>query len=280
MSVHVNKVGTTVHGNIDLFGHEGQAEMYREFRPQYTNEIVDDVISAVPPEKRGICVDIACGSGQLTKLLAPYFTRTVGVDQSFAQLGATCTSEERIEWKAGSAFSVPIEASSVDLVTVAQALHWLIPYDSFFQEVHRILKPGGHFCAVAYGLPQITGNTVANNIILELYNDILGARIIPGEPGTWWETNRMSLDGHYADVPFPHPSETHRFPRCVSLSLANYINYLKTWSAYRTMLRSGEPDPIPLIREKLIHAFGAESEDDTIEISIPFFTVHFSKPAE
>jgi ubiquinone/menaquinone biosynthesis C-methylase UbiE len=251
--------------------------MYRDFRPQYTREIVEYVVSQVATDHRTTYVDIACGSGQLTKLIAPYFENVIGIDRSFEQLRAASPGEDKkIEWKPGSAFALPLPDNSVDLVTVAQGLHWLTPYDEFFGEVDRVLRPGGIFCAVGYAFPQIVDNPTVSAIVDRFYIDLLGARKHPGEPGTWWETNRMTIDGFYQDITFPYShKETKKFDTIKSLSVDNYLKYLQTLSAYRTMLRAGQPDPIPLMESGI---FKALNSGEDIVIRIPFFTVLIKKP--
>ena len=271
-------VATSVDGKVDLFGHVGQAKMYQEFRPKYTQALADSVLSMVPESQRGLYLDVACGSGQLTSLISPHFRRTLGVDKSFEQLAhAPAGKAGQIEYIAGSAFELPVEPASVDLVTVAQGLHWLLPYDQFFAEVDRVLRPGGTFVAVAYSFPQLV-NARANLAPMNFYVNVLGARLSPGMEGCWWETNRPTIDCFYTDVPFPAGSVTSHLPQRVSVSLTNYINYLKTLSAYRTLVRSGEADPLPQVERDILAAVGSTDPETTqIEVDIPFFTVSFQK---
>lgn len=49
---------------------------------------------------------------------------------------------ERIKYQLGNAEETNLQNNSVDLITVASALHWL-DHDKFFKECDRILKPGG-----------------------------------------------------------------------------------------------------------------------------------------
>jgi len=267
-------VASTVHGKIDLFGHEGQAKMYHDFRPRYTKAVVDSVLHRISASNRDAYLDIACGSGQLTELISPFFKQSTGIDQSFAQLSEV-PSKDNISYIPGSAFELPMESRSMDLVTVAQALHWLVPYSDFFKEVLRVLKPGGSFVTVAYAFPQLC-NPVGNEIIKKFYFDILGAHMKPGDEGCWWETNRPTIDGFYQDIEFPAPPTLTKLNHTESMSIAHYMNYLRTLSAYRTYIRSGNPDPLPTINSDLMDAIGAASENDMIDVDIPFFTVSFA----
>ena len=265
-------VAHTVGGNLDLFGHDGQAKMYRDFRPVYPEELVQYVASLVPDANRKVYVDVACGSGQLTSKIAPFFESVVGLDQSFEQLGQA--KDEKVEWKPGSAFDLPFPTSSVDLVTVAQGLHWLVPYEKFFDQVDRVLKTGGVFSAVAYAFPKVL-NPESNRVVRRFYEDLLGGLKSPGEPGCWWETNRPTIDGFYADVPFPQNHQTRHFKQYVSLTVEHYTNYLRTLSAYRTLMRVNQPetDPIDEIKERL----AMNASNNVVDIEIDFFVVSFVK---
>ena len=266
-------VARTVVGDLDLFGHAGQAKMYQEYRPVYPKALIDYVVNLVPEYKRNLYVDVACGSGQLTSGIAPHFHSSIGIDKSLEQLGQA--KDAKIEWRSGSAFDLSLKDSSVDLLTVAQGLHWLVPYDKFFAEIDRVLPPGGVFAAVAYAFPKLL-HCGANEIVEHFYVNILGGRKSPGDEGCLWETNRPTIDGFYADIPFPQNTQTRHFKEQVTLSIRHYTNYLRTLSAYRTLLRVSEPglvDPIDDIEKKLTLIFS----NATVEVEIDFFVVSYSR---
>ena len=270
---HSAEVASTFDGRVDLFGHTGQAKLYSSFRPSYNHEIVNSIVALIPPASRQLCLDVACGPGLFTALIGPYFQKTVGLDMSLEQLNhATTVDGVDITYVPGSAFSLPMKAGTVDLVTVAQGLHWLVPYEKFFAEVLRILKPGGSFVALAYAFPRLV-NTRANIAVRHFYEDVLGGHLAPGESGCWWETNRPTIDGFYKDIEFPLPSTLSHFNETKRMSVAEYINYLRTLSAYRTLLRSGEPDPLPAVES----AVTLDAVDGYLEVEIPYFTVSFTK---
>jgi len=268
------EVASTFNKQIDLFGNGDQAKLYFEFRPKYTNEIVNNILSYVRKDNRKLYVDVACGSGQLTELISPYFDDSIGVDQSFAQLKEAPKS--KILYLPGSAFELPIESDSVDLITVAQGLHWFLPYDNFFAEVERALKPGGVFVAVGYCFSKLKNEKV-NIISRKFYFDILGSHLSPGDKGCFWDTNRPTIDSYYSDIPFPKEAITTKLSDQKSISIKHYINYLKTLSAYRTLLRSGQTDPMPQIQSELMEALETNNEDTLLDIEIPFFTVSYQK---
>jgi SAM-dependent methyltransferase len=266
---------TTVDGKVDFFGQGDQAKMYSEFRPTYTPEVVAEILARVPEEARGLYVDIACGSGQLTKLIAPHFEKAIGIDQSYEQLN-NVRADSNIEYRVGSVFELPFENNSVDLVTVAQAFHWFVPFERALAEITRVLKPNGVFVTVGYGFPLILEPSPAMALANHFYLEILGGRKPMGSPGCWWDTDRALIDAHYAGIEFPYPDTVVRrsMPFRTTITVSHYCNYLRTYSAYRTMMRSsGASDPMPGIEAEIIRL----APDGNLEIEIPFFSVSFVK---
>lgn len=268
---------TTVDGQIDLFGQGDQARMYQSFRPMYTEEVVMGIMARVPQAHRDLYVDVACGSGQLTRLVAPYFKKSVGIDRSQEQLSNAVNDRgASLEYRIGSAFELPFPDASVDLVTVAQAFHWFLPYEKAFAEINRVLKPGGVFVTAGYSFPQILEPKEAMRFPNKLFYDILGSDKSPGQPGCWWGHNTPTVEYHYRDIEFPFAESVVRevFPYRTTKSTDHYCNYLRTFSGYRTLLRSGEKDPMPEIGA----AIKGVAPSGNLEMEIPFFTVSYTKP--
>src|SRR4029077_18883117 len=85
--------------------------------------------------------DCATGSGQAAIGLAEHFEQVVATDASAAQLAAAL-AHPRVSYSRAAADASGLASRSVDLVTVAQALHWL-DRPPFYAEARRVLVPGG-----------------------------------------------------------------------------------------------------------------------------------------
>ena len=63
---------------------------YSKFRPTLPNNVLDVVLeylkSKIPSDKWQIAVDVGCGNGQGTNLLAKYFNKVYGFDMSAGQI--------------------------------------------------------------------------------------------------------------------------------------------------------------------------------------------------
>ena len=94
--------------------------------------------------------DCATGNGQAAIGLAAHFARVVATDASPAQI-ASASQHERVTYHVAAAESCGLATASIDLVTVAQALHWF-DLPAFFREARRVLAPGGVIAAWCYTL--------------------------------------------------------------------------------------------------------------------------------
>jgi len=132
----------------EAMGFDTNAAAYERSRPSYPAEVVAHVVGhgGIGPGRR--VLDLAAGTGKLTRLLVPTGASVVAVEPVAgmrAQLAAAVEGE--LEVLEGTAESLPLEDASVDCVTVAQAFHWFEP-PAALAEVARVLRPGGHLFLV------------------------------------------------------------------------------------------------------------------------------------
>ena len=142
---------------LRLFESSDIAEKYAQFRPTYPAEVSAAIVDYCRKTIRTLsfALDIGCGSGQSTLHLLKHFKRATGLDVSEQQIfharKAYSVSHPNLAFLVGPAEDLHFQATeSVDLVTVAQAMHWLDP-DKFYGEVRRVLRPGGTLAVYGYG---------------------------------------------------------------------------------------------------------------------------------
>lgn len=135
------------------------AKLYEDCRLGYKNigvekEILLFLSQSLAKAVPYLCaVDVGCGTGLLTRVLAPYFTRVIGVDISLAQIQVAreATKDASVEYKVGPGEDLSfLEDESVELVTAAACIHYFNT-DRFFKEVDRVLKPGGCLAIISNG---------------------------------------------------------------------------------------------------------------------------------
>lgn len=228
----------------------GHAESYASFRPRYSPQIFDFVASL--PHRRALAWDCATGNGQATVDLAERFERVIATDASEQQLGLAMP-HPKVEYRRALAEQSGLESGSVDLVTVAQAIHWF-DFDRFYAEVRRVLAPGGALAVWSYNLARISPEV-----------DALIDRAAYEIVGSYWPPERRWVDEEYRTLPFPF-AEVEVPPLWMEglWSLDHLLQYIGTWSATNRYLQANGRDPRDLIREELREAWGEPSLPRTL----------------
>jgi len=128
-------------------GFGDNADAYEAARPSYPAEAVAHIVGhgQIGPGRR--VLDLAAGTGKLTRLLAPSGAHIVAVEPIAAMRDRLAALLPDVEVHDGTAEDLPLADRSVDAVTVAQAFHWFDPTLAL-AEVRRVLRPGGHLFLV------------------------------------------------------------------------------------------------------------------------------------
>jgi hypothetical protein len=146
-----------------------------------------------------------------------------------------------------------INPHSVDLITVANALHWF-NFELFYAETKRVLKTNGIIAAWSYLLPSVSYEV--DKIVEHFHYETLNAY--------WLPENRLIEKG-YETIPFPF--EQVNCPRffCERLMLPDdLIGYLNTWSATQRFIRENGSNPVEILREQLITAWGEKDSQKKV----------------
>ena len=106
-----------------------------------------DLIRSLPDHPNPVCVDLACGTGALTRALATRYPRgrVIGLDASEAMLAEARNlhAGSSVEFTRGDMQQTPWADASVDVVTGGYALRNAPDVEATIREIARILKPGG-----------------------------------------------------------------------------------------------------------------------------------------
>jgi SAM-dependent methyltransferase len=219
-----------------------RAEEYARHRPTYPAALFGWLAEQAPG--RRLAWDVATGNGQAALPLAARFDRVVASDASVAQL-ARAPRSAGPWWLLARAEQAPLAGGSVDLVTVAQALHWL-DLPAFYAEARRVARPGGLLAAWLYVLARVCPPVDA---ILDAFHDEV--------MGPWWPPRRRHVVSRYQDLPFPFP-EVAAPPLLMTCrwTLDRLLDYLGTWSSVMRCRRQTGTDPLPELRSTLLPAWG------------------------
>jgi SAM-dependent methyltransferase len=130
---------------------DGVADVYERSRPGYAPEAVTWISQRLP---LGRVLDLGAGTGKLTRQLVPYALEVVAVEPGDEMRRVLQEVVPGVEALYGTAEEIPLPDESVDVVTVAQAFHWMEP-QPVLREVVRLLRPGGVFAAYDYDWPPV-----------------------------------------------------------------------------------------------------------------------------
>ena len=121
---------------------DGTQSAYERSRPTYAIEAVLTSLLLAGCGGIGDVVDLAAGTGKLTRVLQPHAQSIVAIEPSPSMRAAFRRATEGVEVLDGRAEAMPLEDASVDLVTVGAAFHWFRPAAALM-EIARVLRPGG-----------------------------------------------------------------------------------------------------------------------------------------
>jgi SAM-dependent methyltransferase len=149
----------------DEWLYAGAAPFYADGRLPYPARLATEIQAVSGLEGSGRLLDLGCGPGSLTLLLAPLFAEVVGVD---ADPGMVRVAGERsaelgianVHWVHSPVETLTADPSSYDVVTLAQSFHWM-DQPVVAERIHGWLRPGRscvHVGAWTHeGDPEATG---------------------------------------------------------------------------------------------------------------------------
>ena len=220
----------------------GHASAYTQYRPHYPPGLFTWLAALSPTHERAW--DCATGNGQAAVDLARYFDEVVATDASSTQID-NAIAHPQVRYAVAPADAAPVPAHSLDLVTVAQALHWF-DFDAFYAEVRRVLTPGGHLAVWCYGLLWI--EPAIDAVLRHFYAHTIDA---------YWPAERRYVEEAYRTIPFPFAEvAAPEFAMNTHWDLTALCNYLRTWSAVQRFQQKQGHDPVDALEGELRGLWG------------------------
>lgn len=148
------------------------------FVPAMMGEWAPRVIALISPQPNEHILDVACGTGALTRFVAKSIGltgRVVGLDISPDMLAVarTITTEGAqtapIEWYEGNVNSLPFENETFDLVFCAFGLMFFPDQIAALREMRRVLKPDGRIALSVWGAISKCPGQLAMKEVWERY---------------------------------------------------------------------------------------------------------------
>ncbi|KAE8098658.1 hypothetical protein FH972_016703 [Carpinus fangiana] len=247
-----------------------QAENYAEGRPCYPPELFDFIASKTPSQD--LAWDVGTGNGQAARSLAGIYKNVIATDASPKQLSlAPRIPNIRYQHTPPTMSIAELEhnvaaESSIDVVTIAAALHWF-DLPNFYQQVKWVLKkPRGVIAAWCYTVPKV--NDSVESVFQPFYNTAV-------EP--YWKPVRKLAEEKYRSIHFPFEpvdgvdhTGPFQFIAEKLMDLDQYFTYIRSWSAYQT---AREKD-VELLSDDVIEDFKWAWTEDGQDQKVVKFPVY------
>ncbi|MCO5571482.1 hypothetical protein L7F22_025222 [Adiantum nelumboides] len=237
-----------------------QAGIYALARPRYPAQLYKLLASLSKGHKKAW--DVGTGNGQAAVGLADYYEEIIATDVSTEQL-RYAEARPNITYAATSAGALtPTEVARVvgepqclDLITVAQAVHWF-DLPSFYSHAQRLLKPGGIIAVWCYTNPEV--NPKVDKILLNMFEKSL----------PFWEPALDLVYDGYQNLHFPFqpalPGQPIRMDATKETNLEGYLGFLESWSGLNTARRMGYELMDTHVKQAFQQAWGSPSQTHTV----------------
>ena len=237
----------------DLFSK--QSDLYAKYRPTYPKELFDYVVSFV--QSKDVAWDCATGNGQAASVLSGHFNKIIATDISAAQINKA-VKKDNIEYFIYPAESTPFADNSFDLVTVAQAYHW-IKWDQFKKEVVRVCKPNAVIAIWTY-YNHTTGDNRIDAIVRDFNKHVT-------QP--YWDHERKYVEEKYETVEFDYELlPVKDFESILHWKRDDLLGYVGSWSAIQKFIKTNGYSPLPQLEDELKNIW---PDDEIKKVSFPIY---------
>lgn len=224
-----------------------QSDIYVKYRPHYPAGLYS-YLSSLSQEHQ-LAWDCGTGNGQAAIGLAEFYKTVIATDPSEQQI-KNALPNARVEYRVEKAENTSLESRSIDLVTIANALHWF-DFEVFYAEVKRVLKPNGLIAAWAYTIPSVSPEV--DRLLRHYHDHILG--------DYWLPENRL-VEKEYKTIPFPFQEVlSPGFFSERMMTLEDLTGYLNTWSATQRFINEHKFNPAEQLRKELISVWGEKGSE-------------------
>lgn len=202
------------------------AATYAKHRPTYPNECAKALAKLCP--NTHLAIEVGCGNGQFSQCLAKQFEKVIATDLSDDQI-RQAVPHHKIIFKCEPAEKISVDDSSASLIVAAQAAHWF-DRPVFYKEAKRVAVNEAIIALLSYGILNIEGE--ADERFQKFYWD---------EIHSFWAPDRKHVETGYKDFDFPFTELTLPPLNIIChWDFNQFIGYLKTWSAMKTLKAEGE----------------------------------------
>ncbi len=132
---------------LEFFNTLGEDQEYNVFTDEANAKIINTIIRLLKPSRHSPLVDLGCGSGIFTQLLASLGYECIGVDLSHTLLKRGKDQCPQLNFIQADVESLPFADNSIETIVLSCLVHHLPDPSQCIKELHRVLKPNGRFVA-------------------------------------------------------------------------------------------------------------------------------------
>jgi SAM-dependent methyltransferase len=125
-------------------GYSRNAAVYDSGRPTYHPELVRRVVDRYCS---GVVVELGAGTGIFTRQIVDLGANVIAIEPVVSMRSALVEAVPEADVRLGAAEDIPMGDNSADTIVASQSFHWF-SYREALDEIHRVIKPGGHLLTV------------------------------------------------------------------------------------------------------------------------------------
>jgi SAM-dependent methyltransferase len=218
------------------------ARLYSRARPKYPVALFKYLAGL--SERKDSAWDCATGNGQAALGLADHFERVIATDQSLQQINEAAR-HPRIEYHVALAEDSHLPDRSIDLVTIASAIHWF-DLDAFYRELRRVLRPGGVAAAWTYHVAHVESSL--GESLWTFYREVVS----PYFP----RQGADLVDNKYAGIRLPGSSiPVPQFWVEADWDRNEVLAFVRSWSGTQAYVTQHGTDPTDSLQHTLDYVF-------------------------